>query len=177
MNNTSQRQAFYTSPKIMNNLQHNLCPCDTGKAYSACCQPMHLGASQANDAEALMRSRFCAFYLGSHNTNTHVCAKYLSKSQIEPSTQAQWLESFKQQTWLGLCIIQQSQNANQGEVEFAAFYEDASGPSQHHEHSYFVFNGQWQYHSGTFLAPYKYPRNQPCFCQSGKKHKQCHGKP
>jgi len=39
------------------------CPCGSGTAYAACCEPMHQGAP-ALTAEALMRSRYSAFVLG-----------------------------------------------------------------------------------------------------------------
>ena len=42
-----------------------LCPCESGRAYDACCGRWHHGPLhlQAPDAEALMRSRYAAYVL------------------------------------------------------------------------------------------------------------------
>jgi SEC-C motif-containing protein len=40
------------------------CPCGSNRAYSACCGRLHSGAENALTAEALMRSRYCAYALG-----------------------------------------------------------------------------------------------------------------
>src|SRR5262245_54748185 len=39
------------------------CPCGRGLPYGQCCGPLHAGAP-APDAQALMRSRYCAYVLG-----------------------------------------------------------------------------------------------------------------
>ncbi|RLB56745.1 MAG: hypothetical protein DRJ42_02400 [Deltaproteobacteria bacterium] len=39
------------------------CPCGRGAAYADCCEPYHRGA-EPEDAETLMRARFCAFSKG-----------------------------------------------------------------------------------------------------------------
>ena len=39
------------------------CPCRSGAKYKKCCRPLHKGAEPPS-AEALMRSRFCAYALG-----------------------------------------------------------------------------------------------------------------
>lgn len=41
----------------------SLCPCGSGRAYAACCEPFHAGG-EPPDAESLMRSRFAAFARG-----------------------------------------------------------------------------------------------------------------
>jgi SEC-C motif-containing protein len=40
------------------------CPCTSGQRYGDCCAPLHKGAREAQDAPALMRSRYCAFAIG-----------------------------------------------------------------------------------------------------------------
>ncbi len=40
-----------------------LCPCNRGRPYAACCGPLHAGAPAAG-ADPLMRSRYAAFSLG-----------------------------------------------------------------------------------------------------------------
>jgi SEC-C motif-containing protein len=38
-----------------------ICPCGTGVTYARCCRPLHRNEREAEDAEALMRSRFSGF--------------------------------------------------------------------------------------------------------------------
>lgn len=40
------------------------CPCQSGVPYRACCDPLHRNQREAEDATALMRSRFAAFARG-----------------------------------------------------------------------------------------------------------------
>ena len=40
------------------------CHCGSGKPYATCCGRLHSGAENAASAEALMRSRYCAYVLG-----------------------------------------------------------------------------------------------------------------
>jgi SEC-C motif domain protein len=47
----------------MEKMQTELCPCGSGKTYAACCGLCHRG-EPAKSAEALMRSRYCAYALG-----------------------------------------------------------------------------------------------------------------
>ncbi|WP_425430029.1 SEC-C metal-binding domain-containing protein [Desulfamplus magnetovallimortis] len=37
-------------------------------------------------------------------------------------------------------------------------------------------NDKWYYVDGVLLEPIKIGRNEPCWCQSNKKFKKCHGK-
>jgi SEC-C motif-containing protein len=37
------------------------CPCGSGLPYATCCAPLHDGRREAEDATALMRSRYAAF--------------------------------------------------------------------------------------------------------------------
>lgn len=40
------------------------CPCDSGRPYAACCEPLHEGTRVPTDAVAAMRARFCALCAG-----------------------------------------------------------------------------------------------------------------
>lgn len=40
------------------------CPCGSGAAYGACCQPAHSGRAPPDSPEKLLRSRFCGYRLG-----------------------------------------------------------------------------------------------------------------
>jgi SEC-C motif-containing protein len=82
-------------------------------------------------------------------------------------------------TWLGLTILatQQGQPDDQtGIVEFVARFA-AEQPGQIHERSRFKKQkGVWFYLDGEQLPPVEPKRNEPCWCGSGKKYKQCHAK-
>lgn len=39
----------------------NMCPCNSGIAYSSCCKPLIAGDKIATTAETLMRSRYTAY--------------------------------------------------------------------------------------------------------------------
>ncbi|WP_104990605.1 YchJ family protein [Deinococcus sp. NW-56] len=39
------------------------CPCGSGRSYGACCGPRHTGERPAETPEALMRSRYAAYFL------------------------------------------------------------------------------------------------------------------
>lgn len=64
------------------------CPCASGLGYAACCRPYHRREREAPTAEALMRSRFCAFakkegsYLVATLHPAHEDKKHLTEAQI-----------------------------------------------------------------------------------------------
>lgn len=121
-----------------------LCPCESGKPYKACCEPLHAGTPAPN-AEALMRSRYTAFVLGLED--------YLLKTwhpKTRPS--ALNLADDPPTKWLGLQI---KRAANTSEttaiVEFVARYKVAGKATRLRETSHFErINGLWHYFSGEF---------------------------
>jgi SEC-C motif domain protein len=124
------------------NLTTNRCPCG-GPSYAACCKPYHSGIP-APDAEALMRSRYCAYVL-----------------QLEPYLIATWhrehrsaalaLEQDKTQ-WMGLDVKRHVvESPDAALVEFVARYKLNGRAHRLHEISRFVREeGQWFYLDGTF---------------------------
>jgi SEC-C motif-containing protein len=122
------------------------CPCGSGRAYDACCGPLHAGAA-APTAEALMRSRFSAFALG--------LADYLLASW-HPSTRPAALELDADVVWRRLQIVDTvagGPDDADGVVEFRASYRDASGAGLLHECSRFArVDGRWAYLDGTHPA-------------------------
>ena len=92
-----------------------------------------------------MRSRYSAYALGS-------LGQYLIDTW-HPSARA-GLDvaelSLRSQNWLGLVIIDASQDGDNAKVEFTASFEDADGKSQTlHEISTFSrIDGQWFYLTG-----------------------------
>ena len=123
------------------------CPCCSGKNYKDCCQPFHLGETQAPTAEALMRSRFSAFAIPN--------GKYLMETTWPAKRKFHDIKDLQEwgeiNEWTKLEIIR---TPTLDQVEFKAFYTDEKGlPQLHHEHSLFrCKGGKWYYVSGKFLA-------------------------
>ena len=155
---------------VMNNvLTNETCPCGSGKAYAACCGPVHDG-SPAPTAEALMRSRYSAFALGN--------SAYLLKSW-HSRTRPSRLDLSDGVVWTGLTVGRSESGGaddKTGLVEFIASYRGPEGEGQVREISRFQREGGWWVYRdaqpGTGMAP---SRNAPCPCGSGKKYKRCCG--
>jgi len=83
-------------------------------------------------------------------------------------------------TWIGLTIVETEagqREDNTGVVEFVAVYRSGLEAAQLHERSRFRNEaGQWFYLDGDILPPVRPKKNESCWCRSGKKFKQCHGK-
>ena len=144
-----------------------LCPCNSGKDYSACCGPYHNG-EVAPTPEALMRSRYSAFALEN--------ADYLLAS---------WHKDYRPQTlefaagtrWTGLDILGTGSDGDTGTVHFIATFNEAGEWLLLEEKSRFErLDGRWYYLAGEtdFRSP-DIGRNDPCLCGSGKKWKKCCG--
>lgn len=123
----------------------NLCPCQSGKFYSECCEPYHLGKVPAPTAEVLMRSRYTAY--------VKLLWAYLVDT-THPSTRSRNLQKELQETndkpqWSGLKILKLKggqQSDKTGKVEFEANYFLHGQYHNLHEHSRFKrFKGVWKY--------------------------------
>jgi SEC-C motif-containing protein len=121
-----------------------------------------------------MRSRYSAFYLDNpqYLSKTHHSSQRRKDSETSLSADIQWH---------GLTVVSSDQGQDHGEgyVEFIAHYSENQIPGLLHEKSRFVKeNEQWFYidgeivESGAITLP---SRNEPCWCDSGKKFKKCHG--
>ena len=151
-----------------------LCPCGSKKAEQYCCGMYLAGKKQPETAEKLMRSRYTAFCQGD--------VDYLA-STLHPdkkqSDRTELIKSIDRTQWLGLTIIDTQagkKNDATGIVEFEAIYR-VNEPGQLHERSRFVkTNGRWFYVDGDILPGTVPKPKEPCWCGSGKKYKQCHGK-
>ena len=96
------------------------CPCGSGLAYAACCEPFHLG-EPAPTAEALMRSRYSAFACG--------LVPYLLRTW-HPMTRPDRVDLDDGTVWRRLQIVdvvRGGEHDTTGVVEFRAAYRDASG--------------------------------------------------
>ncbi len=158
------------------------CPCQSGKTFKRCCEPIINGLKQAETAEQLMRARYTAY--------TEVQMDFIEKTH-DPKTRSttdmkanrEWAESTK---WQGLEIIETKQGGIEdeaGTVEFKAMFGTDEGLQEHHELSQFrKQDGKWFFFDAK--DPSKQPivrqeakvgRNDPCPCGSGKKFKKCCG--
>lgn len=122
------------------------CPCGSGRAYAACCGPLHAGAP-APTAEALMRSRFSAFARGD--------AEYLLASW-HPSTRPHELILEPDVVWRRLQIVDTvagGPDDAEGVVEFRASSRGPEGAGLLHERSRFArAEGRWTYRDGEQRA-------------------------
>lgn len=120
------------------------CNCGSPKIYKSCCGIYHQQPHLVPTAEALMRSRYCAYTLQAidyiYETTLPAARKGLSKSEI-----LNWAERNR---WMGLEIIEVTECT----VEFKAHYLDERlSPVVHHEKSTFKkLEGRWYYEKGEF---------------------------
>lgn len=112
------------------------CPCSSNRSYKSCCQPLHDKKLTANSAEQLMCSRYSAFCLGKID---YLIATLLPEKRQDDDEQILH-QTIKDTHWLGLKIIQHSQQEQTASVEFIAFYQD-NPVSQLHERSRFIHQG------------------------------------
>ncbi len=154
---------------------NELCPCCSGNNYATCCEPFLNGTSLPNRPEQLMRSRYTAFCKG--NVDYLIATHH--RSERQPDERAQLAATIRETTWLSLRLLGTTEVAqgNRGRVEFAAFFRTHGSVGQLHERSTFVREeGRWSYLQGVQLPPIVIARNDPCWCGSGRKLKQCHTK-
>ncbi|MFD8231963.1 YchJ family protein [Streptomyces sp. NPDC059696] len=119
------------------------CPCGLPEAYEACCGRFHSGATAAPTAEALMRSRYCAFVKGD--------VAYLLRTW-HPRTRPGRLELDPGMRWTGLEVLGTSEGSafhTTGTVEFRASYR---GGSLHERSRFERVAGDWVYVEGEFPA-------------------------
>ncbi|MBQ0829852.1 YchJ family protein [Streptomyces tagetis] len=117
------------------------CPCGLPVPYGACCGRFHSGGGAAPTAEALMRSRYCAF--------VRQDAAYLLRTW-HPRTRPAHLDLDPATRWTGLEILGTTGGSAfhaTGTVEFRASYR---GGSLHEESRFERSGGAWVYVDGDF---------------------------
>jgi len=160
----------------------NLCPCGSKLQFEDCCGPYLMGDKDPPTAEALMRSRYTAYAMGSIDyLYKSSCAKI--QREFDADGCKKWSESAE---WTGMEILRVEgggESDDKGVVEFIAHYSINGKPVNHHETSEFGrIDGKWKFIDGEIAkmepirreAP-KVGRNDPCPCGSGKKYKKCCG--
>ena len=121
------------------------CICGSAKLTVNCCGPLLNLKKVAKTPVQLMRSRYSAYALGGHGD-------YLL-STLHP-TMTQGLTSadlsIRSVDWIRLEILNKSQQGDNGQVEFKAYYRNSNGQEQvQHEKSIFKrMNGRWFYVGG-----------------------------
>ncbi|HEY0237704.1 MAG TPA: YchJ family metal-binding protein [Friedmanniella sp.] len=113
------------------------CPCGSGLAYAACCQPLHDGRARAETAEQLMRSRYAAYARGRADYVFRTWHPRTRPADVTPETGL---------VWTGLRVLDVAAGGPddaEGVVEFEASHD---GPGVLHERSRFVRRaGRWLY--------------------------------
>lgn len=124
------------------------CPCCSGKKFKACCGRFLDSGQHARTAEQLMRSRFTAYALGGYGV--YLMGTWLNSETLGLNPA---LLNVSDGDWYQLEIVRKSQKGDSAEVEFKAYYRDASGTEQVlHERSEFQrIAGQWYYVKGTLF--------------------------
>jgi SEC-C motif-containing protein len=125
-----------------------LCACGSGANYADCCEPFHLGKATAPTAEALMRSRYCAYVMRQidYLVGTTLPAARTTDLWVNYQSTADSIQ------WIGLEVVATSQGGatdKTGKVEFKASYIQDGVRSIHHELSRFRRSGgAWYYVDG-----------------------------
>lgn len=153
-----------------------LCYCCSGKDYSQCCQPFLSGHQQADNAEALMRSRFSAYatknYTYIYNTYAQHFRTGFTVDDIAKNDEGSH--------WLKLDVLNSKQSGSSATVEFKAFFSILNQFYLLHEISEFVLEEScWLYTKGLLIensSPYIPKRNETCLCGSKLKFKKCCGR-
>lgn len=123
-----------------------------------------------------MRSRYSAYCL----KNINYLFNTEHPSRHKPNSRQLITATANKLTWLGLTVLATEVGQSEDEtgvVEFVAVYQEGKSVAQLHERSHFIKEkGRWFYINGDMLPPLQPQKNELCWCKSGKKFKQCHGK-
>jgi SEC-C motif domain protein len=115
-----------------------MCPCGSSRPYAQCCGPYHRAEANAPTAEALMRSRYCAY--ARHDE------AYLLRTW-HPRTRPRAIGAGPR--WVRLEVLATTGGTlfdTEGTVLFAAHYRESGQPGVLRENSRFVReNGEWRY--------------------------------
>ncbi|WP_030044620.1 YchJ family protein [Streptomyces resistomycificus] len=117
------------------------CPCGLPQAYDACCGRYHSGTA-APTAEALMRSRYCAFVRQDEG--------YLLRTW-HPRTRPARVEFDPGMRWAGLEILDTSDGSAFHSVGTVTFRASFRGGSLHERSRFERVAGAWVYVDGEFL--------------------------
>jgi len=138
------------------------CPCGTGFPYTDCCGPLIRGASPADTAEDLMRSRFSAFAKGLWS--------YLEQTRYPDGQElSAWYKTkfmHDEISWTKLDILDAKKGDScdeEGEVSFIAHYVENGEQKTLQEVSRFIKEeGKWFYneHESKIISSAPPPRQK-----------------
>ena len=119
------------------------CPCANGRLFGACCGPRLDGSHPAPDAEALMRSRYCAYVLDD--------LAYLRATWAPETCPADLAPNPPGLKWLGLDVEALTvKDADHATVSFVARSKLGGRAHRLQETSRFERrNGRWLYVDGV----------------------------
>jgi len=134
--------------KIPREREESLCPCKSKLSYDSCCMPYHHGKAQAPTAEALMRSRYSAYFFR--------LVPYLVESthpdNRSPKLKHELNKDIHNYNWAKLEILSTSKGEKEdkkGKVEFLATCYIDGEHQELYEHSRFRrHKGLWKYCDG-----------------------------
>jgi SEC-C motif-containing protein len=157
----------------------NICPCGSTIEYASCCGLLIERKQPAPTPEALMRSRFSAYYLKHYSYIMHT----MHGKPAYGYDVTRVADEMKGVNWVRLNVLNTSMSSQtSGFVEFIAYFIEHRKLKFIHENSRFSLEeGQWYYVDGTHMNTLGEPQNQvisqntPCPCGSHKKFKNCHG--
>ncbi|WP_327716102.1 YchJ family metal-binding protein [Streptomyces sp. NBC_00490] len=118
------------------------CPCGLPEPYAKCCGRYHSGAAAAPTAEALMRSRYCAF--------VQQDAAYLLRTW-HPRTRPASVDFDAGLRWTGLEILGTGDGSAFHSVGTVTFRASFRGGSLHERSRFEWVDGAWVYVDGEFL--------------------------
>lgn len=123
----------------------SLCPCKSRLTYGECCAPYHYGKAHPLTAEALMRSRYSAYFFGRIDylvETTHPDVR-------TPRLRAEIAETADAVRWKFLTVLGTTKGKAEdktGKVEFVAQFFHNGVAQEHHEVSRFRRSrGLWKY--------------------------------
>jgi len=121
------------------------CPCGTGKLYEECCGGYIEGKELPPTPEALMRSRYTAYT----QKNFDYIEQTMQGAPLKAFDRKQAQALANETKWLKLEILYCEENADEGTVQFMAFFQFQGKDQMMHEISTFQkINGKWFYIQG-----------------------------
>jgi SEC-C motif-containing protein len=130
------------------------CPCHSGRAYAACCAPLHAGDREAATPAELMRARYAAFALGLGAFLVRTLAADHSDRAEDDAVLARAYSRMKEtQRFLDLTIHRTRAGDREGEVIFTARIFERGLDRSFTERSRFVREGDgWRYAGGDLCS-------------------------
>lgn len=130
--------------------RYQACPCDSKQLYHKCCKRFHDGALP-EDAQLLMRSRYCAYALGLVD---YIMDTTHPENEAYSADREQWKKELmvfsKLTQFCGLTISEFVPGEERATVTFTAFLKQGAEDGTLSEQSTFVKEqGRWLYRDGV----------------------------